>query len=78
MRRALTLALSFVLVSASLAFAQAVTSGTGAINGRVTDVSDAVMPGVTVTITSPSQMGTRTAVTDADGTYRFAAVPPGD
>ena len=25
------------------------------------------MPGVTVTLTSPSQMGTRTAVTDADG-----------
>src|SRR5262245_39306460 len=78
MCRALTLALSFVLVSASLGFAQAVTSGTGAINGRVTDNTDAVMPGVTVTITSPSQMGTRTAVTDADGTYRFAAVPPGD
>jgi hypothetical protein len=78
MRRTFALALSFVLVSASLAFAQAVTSGTGAINGRVIDDSDAVMPGVSVTITSPSLMGTRTAVTDADGAYRFAAVPPGD
>jgi hypothetical protein len=55
-----------------------VTSGTGAINGKVTDASDAVMPGVTVTITSPQQMGVRTAVTDSDGTYRFAAVTPGD
>jgi hypothetical protein len=78
MRRAFALALSFALGCSSLAFAQAVTSGTGAINGRVTDASDAVMPGVTVTITSPSQMGTRTAVTDADGTYRFTAVTPGD
>ena len=35
MRRTLALALSLLLFSASLAFAQAVTSGTGAINGRV-------------------------------------------
>ena len=36
------------------------------------------MPGVTVTLTSPSQMGTRSAVTDADGSYRFTAVTPGE
>jgi hypothetical protein len=78
MRRSLALALSLFLLSTSIAFAQAVTSGTGAINGRVTDASDAVMPGVTVTITSPQQMGARTAVTDSDGTYRFTAVTPGD
>ena len=78
MRREVALALLFVVAVASLSSAQAVTSGTGAINGRVTDTSDAVMPGVTVTITSPSQMGVRTAVTDADGTYRFTAVTPGD
>ena len=78
MPRAFALALIFVVGFASLTAAQAVTSGTGAINGRVTDTSDAVMPGVTVTITSPQQMGVRTAVTDADGTYRFTAVAPGD
>ena len=78
MRRTFALALSLFLLSTSIAFAQAVTSGTGAINGRVTDASDAVMPGVTVTITSPQQMGARTAVTDSDGTYRFTAVTPGD
>src|SRR6185436_18029395 len=71
MRRAFPLALCLLLFSASLTFAQAVPSGTGAINGKVTDASDAVMPGVTVTITSPQQMGARTSVTDADGTYRF-------
>ena len=78
MRRSFPLALCSILLSASLTFAQAVTSGTGAINGRVSDASQAVMPGVTVTITSPSQMGTRSAVTDVDGTYRFTAVTPGD
>ena len=78
MRRRFALALSLLLVSTSLAFAQAVTSGTGAINGRVADASEAVMPGVTVTLTSPSQMGVRTAVTDSDGAYRFTAVTPGE
>ena len=37
------------------------------------------MPGVTVTITSPSQMGVRTAVTDADGYVSLhAPCTPGD
>jgi hypothetical protein len=78
MRRRLDLALLLVVSCSSLSFAQAVTSGTGAVNGKVTDASDAVMPGVTVTITSPQQMGVRTAVTDSDGSYRFTAVTPGD
>jgi Carboxypeptidase regulatory-like domain len=78
MRRSFPLALCLLLFSATLTFAQAVTSGTGAINGKVTDASDAVMPGVTVTVTSPQQMGARTTVTDVDGAYRFTAVTPGD
>ena len=36
------------------------------------------MPGVTVTITSPSMQGTRTDVTSTDGIYRFSAIPPGE
>lgn len=78
MRRVLGWTLAFVVGCASLSSAQAVTEGTGAINGRVVDNSQAVIPGVTVTITSPSQMGARTTVTDADGQYRFTAVVPGD
>jgi hypothetical protein len=76
--RRIVFALLLVVSCSSLAFAQAVTSGTGAINGKITDASDAVMPGVTVTITSPSQMGVRTAVSDSDGTYRFSSVTPGE
>jgi hypothetical protein len=78
MRRALCLALWLVAGFAAPTFGQAVTAGTGAINGRIVDNSQAVIPGVTVTITSPSQMGARTAVSDADGQYRFTAVTPGD
>jgi len=50
---------------------------TGTILGRVTDASDLVLPGVTVTATSPSLIGVQTQVTGENGTYRFPAVPPG-
>lgn len=78
MHRSLALAVLVFLGGVAAAFAQATTSGTGAMNGRVVDDTQAVMPGVTVTITSPAMMGARTAVTDSEGQYRFTAVPPGD
>jgi len=65
------------MLLSSAAVAQTVSATTGALNGRVTDNTGAVLPGVTVTITSPSMMGSRSAVTSQDGTYRFPAVPPG-
>jgi hypothetical protein len=52
-------------------------STTGTITGRVTDTSGAVLPGVTVTIASPSLLGQQTTTTNEQGLYRFAAVPPG-
>jgi len=57
---------------------QTVSTTTGAINGKITDASGAVMPGVTVTISSPSMQGTRTDTTGTDGMYRFSAIPPGE
>lgn len=58
--------------------AQSVSATTGAINGKVTDTTGAILPGATVTISSPSMQGVRTATTLDDGSYRFPAVPPGD
>ena len=52
-------------------------SSTGTIQGRVADTSGAVLPGVTVTATSPSMIGVQTQVTNENGSYRFPAVPPG-
>src|SRR5712671_6149817 len=73
-----SLVLMLALGSVSEALGQTVSTTTGAINGKITDTSAAVMPGVTVSITSPSMQGTRTDVTGPDGVYRFSAIPPGD
>src|SRR5215510_11517610 len=50
---------------------------TGNINGRISDASEALLPGVTVTLKSPAVQGTRSAVTDETGNYRFILLPPG-
>ena len=52
-------------------------SSTGTIQGRVTDAQGAVLPGVTVTATSPSALGAQTTVSSETGNYRFPAIPPG-
>jgi len=80
MKRVWILALSVMLTLAagSGAVAQTVSATTGAINGRVSDESDAALPGVTINISSPAMQGTRTTVTGEDGSFRFPAVPPGE
>src|SRR5262245_39044695 len=49
----------------------------GRLTGIVTDAQGAVMPGVTVTVTSPALIGSRTTNTEADGRYLFPALPTG-
>ena len=73
---AAALAIGLALPSTSAAQGGGASS-TGTIQGRVADASGAVLPGVTVTATSPSVIGAQTQVTDENGTYRFPAVPPG-
>jgi len=60
------------------AFAQTVSSTTGAINGTVADSTKAVLPGVTVTLSGPAMMGTPSVVTDASGAFRFSSLAPGE
>jgi hypothetical protein len=51
---------------------------TGTIIGTVRDESRAVLPGATVTLTSPALPGgPRTEVTNEQGEYRFPQLPPG-
>lgn len=49
----------------------------GEIFGRIKDSSGAVMPGVTVTITSPSLITPQTTISLESGAYRFPGVPIG-
>lgn len=67
--------LTWLVVSAGVALAQ--TSGT--LTGRALDSSGGVLPGVTVTITSPAMIGgARSAVTDEQGAYRFTQLASGE
>jgi Carboxypeptidase regulatory-like domain/TonB dependent receptor/TonB-dependent Receptor Plug Domain len=68
-------AVSFLLFAFfSSAFAQGTT---GSLTGTVTSGGSA-LPGVTVTVTSPSLQGSRTAVTNDTGGFSFPALPPGN
>jgi len=49
----------------------------GGIVGKITDATGAALPGVTVEAKSPSLQGTRATVSDSEGGYRFALLPPG-
>ena len=72
-------ALAAVVALAAPAFAQGGgASSTGSISGEIKDAQGGVLPGVTVTATSPAQIGALTAVTNEAGIYRFPAVPPGE
>src|SRR3954469_17935876 len=55
------------------------STGTGAINGTVTDESGAVLPGVNVTLSSPSRTigASQTTTTDERGTFQFLRLQPG-
>src|SRR6267378_5078789 len=78
MRRSLAAMLLASHLMIGAASAQTVSATMGAIDGRVTDNTSAVLPGVTVTVSGPAMMGTRVATTNDEGAYRLAAVPPGD
>jgi outer membrane receptor for ferrienterochelin and colicin len=66
---------ALLLFVVNAAFGQSAT--TGALGGTVT-ADGAAIPGVTVTASSPSLQGVRTAITDVNGTYTFGLLPPGD
>jgi hypothetical protein len=73
--RIILLALACVGLSAP-ALAQGNT--TGSIAGRITDQQGGVLPGVSVTATSPALQGARTAVTSQHGDYVLAFLAPGE
>ena len=67
-----------VVIALGLARPVAAQVQTGSILVRAADQQGAMMPGVTITISSPVLVaGTMTAVTDASGIYRFPSLVPG-
>jgi len=51
---------------------------TGGIYGRIVDSSNAPLSGVAITVEGPAIQGQRAAVSEANGSYRFLNLPPGE
>src|SRR5215813_14277951 len=66
--------LALVLAAPAMAQSQAAN---GSIEGTITDASGAVLPGVTVTITSVETGAERTVITNEKGLYRAPLLPIG-
>jgi protocatechuate 3,4-dioxygenase beta subunit len=69
------LSFCLILLLAGSAFSQIKT---GTIRGTVSDESGEILPGAAVEIRSDALMGTKTALTNDKGAFRFAALPPGE
>ena len=69
-----TLVALLLLTTCARSWAQLATAQ---MNGRVTDESGAVLPGVTITATQIDTGATRTVVTDASGAYALPNLPTG-
>src|SRR5882724_12717087 len=66
-----------VLIGTLISPAAYAQIGQGRLSGTVTDSQGAVMPGVTVTVTSPALIGVQSTVTEANGKYLFPSLPSG-
>ena len=73
LRPRVALVLAFALLPA-LAFGQRTTTGT--VAGKIIDSSGAVLPGVTISVSSPEALGQFSAITDGQGLYRVTNLPP--
>lgn len=75
MKKAVVCALCLMCVAHA---ASAQSSVDGSIRGTVRDIQGDVLPGVTIQVSSAAVAGAETAVSDADGSYRLLALPPGE
>ncbi len=70
--------LTLFLLALALCGAVVTAQTTGGIEGRVTDEDGGVLPGVAVEAKGAALQGVRTALSEADGSYRLSLLPPGD
>ncbi len=76
MRRTWTVAGATLVVS-MIAVAAGAQDARGHVRGRITDPQGSVLPGVTVTASSPNVAGAVSAVSDQDGVFRLLNLPVG-
>src|SRR3954471_11075822 len=74
--RPLTTLLAALLVATLSAGHAAAQDTRGSIEGVVKDGSGGVLPGATVEARSPRLVGVQSTTADANGNYRFPALPP--
>jgi len=75
--RTVWLLMLMAVCSAAPAFAQGGAGSTGSIQGQVVDESGAMVPGVSVTATSPILLVPQSTTTNTQGLYRFPGLPAG-
>lgn len=75
--RTAVLAGAVVLVLHGVALAQNIGQTTGQIEGVVVDATGAVLPGVTLTVTSPAMVGTKVVLTEGNGAFVIPGLPAG-
>ncbi len=68
------LAILIALVTCNAALAQTIT---GSISGAVIDANGGIIPGATVNLVSEKTGQTRSATTNSEGRFNFAALQPG-
>jgi Carboxypeptidase regulatory-like domain len=72
----LLLAVSVLLLVPGMLFAQSATKG--AVSGTVTDASNAVLSGTTVTLRNLDKGGSTQTTTNAQGVFQFSLTDPGN
>ena len=76
--RILRTMLILIFLNGSSSLMRAQTANTGALSGRITDPSGAVVPTVEVKLTNQSTGEQRTVTTGPEGLYKAPLLPPGN
>ena len=64
------------LLLATVTFTGTVSAQSAEVSGRVVDEQQRAVPGATITLTNQETGLARTNLSDAEGLYRFAGLPP--
>ena len=72
------LVLAFFLAAGAAGIDASAQEFTGSIYGRIVDPTNALMPGVSITVEGDAIQGLRTVYSEANGSYRILYLPHGE